>query len=361
MCSHARLSKFYPQQHSLRTPKSILPRTKLEKPSFALFKQPPKPCRGSNMSSTAACYDRLRKPTQLDLSRIDPASFVNIDLPTRRVEVSPPPPPSSPRAPSGQQDLDASDIKPGWPLVQGHWPANPIYDTELSICSFYQSSPSMSLQLPNPQCEERSVSDFQSESCVSEINSTAQVDLWSQCCSSSSEGDAALNNKGSSLMTTTYQHSQDLDDLSNIRGSEWPAQTTFSYPTERRVSLPSLPPKLESPVMLPSTLRARQTVTSHMTGPGPYTMTQSDAGFPPPHPFASQNVSHPCTSMTQAYPDLNEHSFMDFDDSESEVRGKHATKASSLSRLFDQKRKGHHRKGFGRSLSDVFSTFSCAK
>jgi len=313
------------------------------------------------MSGITACRDRLHKPTELDLSRIDPASFVNMNLPTRKVEVSPPPPPSSPRVPSGLQGLDTSNKKPGWPLAHGHWPADLIYDTELSMCSFHRSSPSMSFQVPSPQCEERSVLDFQSESCVSEINSTTQVDSWSECCSSSSPGETAFNDKGSFLMTTPYQKSQDLDYLSNIRGLEWPAQTTFSYPTERRVSLPSLTPKIESPVMLPTTLRARQTLNSHVPGPGPCAITQSDTGLPPPHSFAGQSVSQPCTSMTPAYPDLNVQSFMDFDDSESEVRDNHATKASSLSRLFEQKRKGHHKRGFGRSLSDVFSSFSCAK
>ncbi|MCJ1245604.1 hypothetical protein MMC30_002808 [Trapelia coarctata] len=310
------------------------------------------------MARPVVCCDRLHKPTQLDLSRIDPASFVNIDLPTRRAEVSPPPPPSSPRFSTGQQGFDASDMSPDRPLVQVHSPAKLIYDKEHSRDSFYQSIPSMDLELPNPRADERSIFDCQSESCVSEINSTTQVDSWSQCCSSSSDTET---DKGPFVLPMPSQNSQDINDLSNVRSLEWPAYTTFSYPTDRRVSLPPSALMVGSHPMLPSTLRTRQKPNPPIHKRGPSVIAYSDIGSPPLQSYTSHSTSQPCTPMMPAYPDLNERSFMDFDDSESENRDRPATKASSLSRLFDQKRKGHRRRGFGRSISDVFSSFSCAK
>lgn len=312
------------------------------------------------MAHPVACCDRLHKPTQLDLSRIDPASFVNIDLPTRRAEDLPPPPPSSPRFSTGQQGLDASDMSLDWPLGQGRWSTKLIYEKDHSIHSFYQSAPNKNLELHNPRTEERSVLDFQSESCVSDINSTTQVDSWSQGRSASSDSETISNDKGPFVMATPSQHSQDLDDLSNIRSLEWPAYTTFSYPTDHTVSLPSSALMVESPTMLPATLR-RQQPSFHLRKPSSSVMEHSDIGSPLLQSSASHSDSQPWTPLNPADPDINERSFMDFDDSESEIRDKPASKASSLSRLFDQKRKGHRRRGFGRSFSDVFSSFSCTK
>ena len=312
----------------------------------------------SDMAHPTACCGRFHKPMQLDLSRINPASFVSVDLPARRAEISPPPPPSSPRLSRGQAELHASYMCPDWPLVQGHLHAESIYDKEHPL---YQSIPIMNLELPDPLPEARSTFDFHSESCVSETNSTTQMGSRSQSCSSCSDTETGVSEKGSFVMTAPAPNSQDLDDLLNIRATEWPAYTTFSYPTGRKAHLPSPPRMIESPTMLQPTLRTRQNPNPYANRPGPSAIADPDIGSAPLFSSASHSASRPCTPTTPALPDLNERSFMDFDDSESEIRDKDWSKASSLSRLFDQKRKGHHRRGFGRSLSDVFSSFSCAK
>lgn len=288
--------------------------------SFTPLQHSSQPCGNFDMSRTAIRYDQLHKPLQLDLSCIDPASFVNIDLPTRRAKVTPPPPPSSPRLSTAQQRLDG----------------------------------------------ERSVFDFQTESCVSEINSATQVDSWSQCCSSSSKtatvfNDRLIDEDGRFAINRLPGDCDDPDGLSNIRSQDWPAHTTFCYPVDLTPSLPFSALTIESPTVPPSALRTRQMPNSHPPVPNHFALPQSELDSPVPNLSVSPSASQPCSPMTPAYPDINEQSFMDMDDSEPEGREKRSTKASSFSRLFDQKRKSHRRRGFGRSLSEVFSSFSCAK
>ena len=294
--------------------------------------------------------------TQLDLTHIGPKSFESLDLPTRRRQIFPAAPPSSPRHSMVQQWPQYRNTTPVFPLFEDGWITQFTHPAQTITLSTNQLTPVTDTQFPSPSHDDQQTTyTCPSDCCACGANRSTQSDSWSQGCSSCSGEDTVMderkrNDEGRSC-GYGFSHNRRVSENAVLR--EPPAYHRSRSPLDLRM------PRVSS--RLPPQPTIRRSNASRCQPPA-YDLPDLSANTPPPsYPLLSHPFHTAFQPSTAPFLDPNQCSFMIFDDSDTDTREKRGSKARSLSRCLDQKREGEAKRRFRHSISEVFSALSCSR
>ena len=278
----------------------------------------------------------------LKFTHMDPESFESLELPTGRPQIFPATLSSSP----------------------GHWTGRQWPPDRAITISTNQLTPTADTQLLfDPDYDQHTTCTPSSECCEpeSEANGSMQASSWSQDCSSCSEEDKIMDERNGNDMGRSCGHGSYYNRCKSRDASSAILREPSAYHT-RRTPLDLEMPRVSSRLPPQSTIRPSN---ASRCQPLAYDLPDMSVNTPPPSYSASpllSPLSHTAFQPFPApFPDPNECSFMNFDDSDLETCEKRESKADSVSRCFNQRREGEAKRRFRHSISEVFSALSCSR